>query len=51
MGLDMYLTGKRYMSKFYNETDTEKQSAIQILFPELDGLVGNFGERGNGLLA
>ena len=44
MGLDMYLTGKRYMSKFYNDADPEKQSAIQILFPELDGLVGNFGD-------
>lgn len=40
MGLDMYLYGKRYMSKYFNEGDTEKQAAIQELFPELADRLG-----------
>lgn len=43
MGLDMYLHGKRYMSKYFNEGDTEKQEAIQQLFPELVGKTGKWG--------
>lgn len=44
MGLDMYLSGKRYMSKHFNEGDSEKQAAIQTLFPELAGKVGHWGD-------
>ena len=44
MGLDMYLSGKRYMSKLFNEGDAEKQEAIQKLFPELEGMEGRFGD-------
>ena len=40
MGLDMYLTGKRYMASWVDSADTEKQSAIQTLFPELANLPG-----------
>lgn len=42
MGLDMYLNANRYMSKWFAEGDAEKQSAIQMLFPELTGLQDNF---------
>jgi hypothetical protein len=42
MGLDMYLTGKRYMSTWIDEQDTERQSAIQILFPELANMQNQF---------
>ena len=38
MGLDMYLNANRYMSRWFNKTDTDKQNAIQILFPELANL-------------
>ena len=44
MGLDMYLTGKRYMSKVFREDDAEKQAAIQKLFPELAGRQGRWGD-------
>ena len=44
MGLDMYLTGKRYMSKVFREDDGEKQEAIQKLFPELAGKMGRWGD-------
>ena len=44
MGLDMYLTGKRYMSKVFREDDAEKQEAIQKLFPELAGRQGRWGD-------
>lgn len=44
MGLDMYLTGKRYMSKHFNEGDEAKQTAIQELFPELAGKQGRWGD-------
>lgn len=43
MGLDMYLTGKRYISKLVDEGDTERAEAIQKLFPELASCVGRFG--------
>ena len=43
MGLDMYLTGKRYISKHFNEGDTERAEAIQKLFPELEGKQGRWG--------
>jgi hypothetical protein len=42
MGLDMFLTGKRYMSTWIDEQDTERQSAIQILFPELAEMHNQF---------
>ena len=44
MGLDMYLHGKRYMSKYFNEGDPEKQAAIQELFPELTSRTGHWGD-------
>jgi hypothetical protein len=44
MGLDMYLTAKRYISKHFNEGDTERAEAIQKLFPELEGMAGKFGD-------
>lgn len=44
MGLDMYLSGKRYISKHFNEGDAEKAEAIQKLFPELEGIDGRFGD-------
>ena len=44
MGLDMYLTAKRYMSDWVDAGDAEKQTAIQMLFPELSGLQGHFGD-------
>lgn len=44
MGLDMYLTGKRYISKHFNEGDTERAEAIQKLFPELEGRAGRWGD-------
>ena len=43
MGLDMYLTAKRYMAEWIDAGDAGKQSAIQILFPELTDLQSNFG--------
>jgi hypothetical protein len=42
MGLDMYLTGKRYMASWIDEADAERQSAIQILFPELADMQTQF---------
>lgn len=44
MGLDMYLTGKRYMSTVFDKEDGEKQEAIQKLFPELAGRGGRWGD-------
>lgn len=44
MGLDMYLTGKRYMSKMFREDDDKKQAAIQELFPELADKKGRWGD-------
>lgn len=44
MGLDMYLTAKRYMSDWVDAGDVEKQTAIQMLFPELADLRGHFGD-------
>jgi hypothetical protein len=44
MGLDMYLNAKRYISKHFNEGDTERAEAIQKLFPELAGIEGRFGD-------
>jgi hypothetical protein len=37
----MYLHGKRYMSKYFNEGDPEVQDQIQKLFPELKDLSGS----------
>ena len=44
MGLDMYLTGKRYMSTVFNKEDGERAEAIQKLFPELSGKQGRWGD-------
>ena len=44
MGLDMYLSGKRYMSTVFKKEDGEKQEAIQKLFPELEGMTGRWGD-------
>ena len=44
MGLDMYLYAKRYLSPYVDGADTNRQKAIQDLFPELD----NLQERSNG---
>lgn len=44
MGLDMYLTGKRYISKHFNDGDEDKASAIQEMFPELKGRSGRWGD-------
>lgn len=35
MGLDMYLNGRRFLSKYFKESDLSKKTAIQELFPEL----------------
>lgn len=32
MGLDMYLSGKRYLSKYLNETDSDKINTINEIF-------------------
>ena len=44
MGLDMYLSGKRYMSKHFNKEDEARMNAIQELFPELAGRKGRWGD-------
>jgi hypothetical protein len=44
MGLDMYLSAKRYISKHFNEGDADRAEAIQKLFPELEGMAGKFGD-------
>ena len=44
MGLDMYLSAKRYMSTVFRKEDGEKQEAIQKLFPELAGKAGRWGD-------
>lgn len=44
MGLDMYLSGKRYMSKVFREDDEPKMNAIAALFPELEGRFGRWGD-------
>jgi hypothetical protein len=44
MGLDMYLSAKRYISKHFNEGDAERAEAIQKLFPELAEMTGRWGD-------
>jgi hypothetical protein len=44
MGLDMYLTGKRYLSKYFNEGDEALAETIAEQFPELKGKPGRFGD-------
>ena len=44
MGLDMYLTGRRYLSKHFREGDDKVAKAIQTLFPELNGQEGHWGD-------
>ena len=44
MGLDMYLRGKRYISKHFDEKDGDRAKAIQELFPELQGKNGRWGD-------
>lgn len=43
MGLDMYLSGKRYLSSFDVE-DKETAEAVQKLMPELSGRKNHFGD-------
>lgn len=38
MGLDMYLHGKRYMSKYFNKGDDKLAESIAEHFPELAGI-------------
>ena len=44
MGLDMYLNGKRYLSKYFNKGDEAVAEAIAERFPELKGRAGRFGD-------
>lgn len=44
MGLDMYLSGKRYMTKIFNKEDEARMLAIQAQFPELAGRKGRWGD-------
>ena len=44
MGLDMYLSAKRYMSTAFRKEDAEKMEAVQKLFPELEGMQGRWGD-------
>ena len=44
MGLDMYLTAKRYLSKHFNEGDDQRAEAIQSQFPELADRKGRWGD-------
>ena len=43
MGLDMYLSGKRYLSSYFVEGDDERANAIAEQFPELEGKQAHFG--------
>ena len=43
MGLDMYLTGKRYMSKYFDPADSEKIAKVNEIFG-VDGIEdGDYG--------
>lgn len=43
MGLDMYLTGKRYMSKYFDEADAERIAKVNEIFG-VEGIEdGDFG--------
>jgi hypothetical protein len=37
MGLDMYLNGRRYISKYFDEQDGDRADAIAEQFPEING--------------
>ncbi len=37
MGLDMYLNGRRYISKYFDEQDDSRAAAIAEQFPEING--------------
>ena len=43
MGLDMYLTATRYVSKYFVNTDEETSKTIGSLFPELAAFVDEDG--------
>ena len=43
MGLDMYLSGKRYLSSF-NDQDKETAESVQKMFPELEGRESHYGK-------
>lgn len=43
MGLDMYLNGKRYLSKYFNEGDEKTATEIKNMFPELQERKGRWG--------
>ena len=38
MGLDMYLSAKRYVSKYFDEQDAERADIIKSVFPELSDI-------------
>lgn len=40
MGLDMYLNGKRYMSKYFNKEDGQRSEDVAKMFPELEAFKG-----------
>ncbi len=42
MGLDMYLNGRRYISKYFDEQDENRAEAIAEQFPEING-TGHLG--------
>jgi hypothetical protein len=44
MGLDMYLTGKRYISKYFDDGDTDRANIIAEQFPELRERKGRWGD-------
>lgn len=44
MGLDMYLHGKRYLSKYFNKDDEQTANAIAEMFPELANKEGRWSD-------
>lgn len=44
MGLDMYLTGRRYLSKHFNPGDEAVKNSIKDQFPELANMRGRWDD-------
>lgn len=44
MGLDMYLRGKRFLSKYLNADDERIQTEVGKMFPELENRTGAFSD-------
>lgn len=44
MGLDMYLRGKRFLSKYLNADDERIQIEVGKMFPELENRTGAFSD-------